>query len=570
MIPLFASHLRIEPGSNPVATANSVFGLVEDWISAVVDRGPVSLPLAGGAIEPAPGCRIQLRLDEDRGGWTLGFERREAVGTVETAIRLRVGETGLELGLLDVTPGEPESWRPVRSPAVLSALLEKHATRAGRIDLPAGTTMLAAPAVEEWVEELVLAPDRTVPLVAISQDDYLGAPLVDPEQIARRLAGLARVFVLEDKSASYALTRAVGDKTLGCYLGAVRLYLPGFSLECDPREHLLLVPSRLRQMAGRAGSAADQLLAETMGRFPGWLKPRGPLAELLAATTIRSRPRSTPPAPRPSEEPGGAHAATVVRSTVARSEPAPFTPPPTALGLLPRLRELVEENRVLFARNDELEKRIVEAEAERQLFADEVQQVETRLDAAEERALDLEVKLADAAREIADLRFVIDRVRGEHPELFEQEPETVIEAVERIAALKDPTLVFLPSAFASAEDSPYQFPKKVLSALQALAEVARKRRRVAESGAGMGTWPVQLFESRGIRYASHNSGSTKARWSGEYRVVYDGKRVELDEHLSLGASHDPAACLRIYFFWDPDRRVTVVAHVGRHKRNTLT
>lgn len=571
MNPRFASQLRIEPEPDPLAVANDVFARVEAWIEGSVDRGPLSLPVAGGLLVPGHGCEVELRLDGDRGGWALAYRRDEGGSRVETKVRLRVTETGLDLGLLEVGEREP-IWRSVEPPGFLAELLDAHACRIGAFELSAEPTTLRAPAVEDFTEDLVLASDRSLPLVAVSQDDYLGKPLVDPDALAARLAGLARVFVLEDRSASFALTRSLGNKELGCYLGAVRLYLPGFSLDSDPFDHLLLLPNRLRMAGGRGGSAGDLLLAEAMGRFPEWWGNRfGPLAELLGETPVRpiwrgSHVRQAIPTQEPQDRP-----ARLVRPRAAPGGPGSAPEPPvTMVGLLPRLREIVEENRVLAERNDELEEQIEDANADRDLHAEEIQRLEDRLSALGEQNLELEVKLEEAEADRADLRFVLDKLRREHPELFEAPPGSVLEAVHRIASLEETALAFLPSAYASAEDSPYRYPEKVLSALQALSEVAGQLRRAAETGAGIGAWPVRLFESRGLRYASHNSTTSKGRWSGDYRVTYEGRKIELEEHLSLGSSHDPAECLRIYFFWDPEKRVTVVAHVGRHKRTTLS
>jgi hypothetical protein len=575
MIPRYVSELRIEPGADPVATATDVFERIERWIGEVVDRGPLRIPRDGGTIEPGFGCRVGLRLDEDRGGWHLDFRREEAWGAVvETRVRLRVLEDGLDLALLEVSDREP-TWRLVRPPGFLPDLLAAYPSSAAGIDWPAEPTNLSAPAVEDFAEEMVLAPERTLPLVAVSVDDYKGETLVDPETLARRLAGLARVFVLEDRSASLALTRALGSKELGCYLGAVRLYLPGFSQDGNPREHLLLLPNQLRFRNARANSAGDQLLAEAMSRFPAWYTAPGPLSGLLSGISLRppkvgaGEPVACRREAEPEREVGGP--AQVIRLTRPPRPPSlDEEPPRNVLGLLPWAKQVKEERDFLLARNEELERRAEDAEEERALFAEEVDSLEEQLAAANDRTFELENRLADAKQEAADLRFMLEKLRQVHPELFEEPPDTVLEAVCRVAAMEDPALLFLPSAFASAEDSPYMYPDKVLSALQALAEVAGKRRKTAESGEGMGTWPVHLFESRGIRYAAHNAATTKARWANEYRIQYNGRRVDLDEHLTLGSSRDPAVCLRIYFFWDDEKKVAVVAHVGRHKRNKLS
>ena len=132
MIPRYASQFRIEPGSDPLATATEVVGRVEDWVGDVVDRGPLKLPLSGGNIEPAFGCRVALRLDDDRGGWTLDFRREEGREWVVTKVRLRVGVDGIDLGLLEVGEREP-TWPHLVPPAFVGHHLEFDPVRLERL-----------------------------------------------------------------------------------------------------------------------------------------------------------------------------------------------------------------------------------------------------------------------------------------------------------------------------------------------------------------------------------------------------------------------------------------------------
>lgn len=70
----------------------------------------------------------------------------------------------------------------------------------------------------------IIDPNRTLPVVVISELE--GEPVWSdlPEKLALDLAGLAFVARVDEET-SWALTDQIG-KTLSCYLGAVRLYWP--------------------------------------------------------------------------------------------------------------------------------------------------------------------------------------------------------------------------------------------------------------------------------------------------------------------------------------------------------
>ncbi len=95
----------------------------------------------------------------------------------------------------------------------------------------------------------VLAPDRCVPLVLVSVDNATRRPLVDPDELARRLAGMASVGFLQSVAASRALKEELVargfDARYGCYNGGVRILWPGIAPSDDPYDHLLLLPVRL-------------------------------------------------------------------------------------------------------------------------------------------------------------------------------------------------------------------------------------------------------------------------------------------------------------------------------------
>lgn len=93
------------------------------------------------------------------------------------------------------------------------------------------------------VAQEVVDQDRAVPIIVVSEHQGEQAlPRLD-DRLAYDLAGLANV-VRVDSDASWALTDSLGVK-LSCFSGAVRVYWPGVTQDCDPYLHPLWTASRL-------------------------------------------------------------------------------------------------------------------------------------------------------------------------------------------------------------------------------------------------------------------------------------------------------------------------------------
>jgi hypothetical protein len=109
---------------------------------------------------------------------------------------------------------------------------------------------------------LLLSPDRSLPLVVVTQppnsDDYP----IDPAKLARDTQGLAHVFCLPPMM-TYNLSDLLG-KSLSVFQGAVRTYYAGFSADSDPWQHHLVLPQRIAEWededGGTGPSAFEQFL----------------------------------------------------------------------------------------------------------------------------------------------------------------------------------------------------------------------------------------------------------------------------------------------------------------------
>jgi len=335
--------------------------------------------------------------------------------------------------------------------------------------------------------------------------------LVDPGELAERLAGIAHVYLLEDKWAGYTLTEEVG-KQYSCYNGAVRLYWPDFSLTESPYSPVY-VPETVRLLGPR--------LINTI------------FGQLAAISAFR------------------------------------FLPGPVAVDALEFLHDEAKREMDAMkeaARNSNDYGQLLD------LSEVEMKQLRGNLERLTKENDDLKAGL-QLSQENLKTMWQAQEQNGETatevlPAAEDPDVETVRQAVEIAQSKFRAALSLQHSAFESAGDSPFKQPKKVLQALEAMYEVCLGWRRSRQTKSVEGPWEQQ-FSKRGLIYKAKESVTSKGKWGEEYEMLYGGKKVSIEQHLALG-NGGPDTCLRIHFYADADSGKFVVAHVGRHKTNTST
>jgi len=313
---------------------------------------------------------------------------------------------------------------------------------------------------------------------------------------------------LADKWAAFRLAEEVG-KALSCYGGAVRLYWPGFNDQADPFAHPLWMPWQFKD-----ADAAERTLGQLCNMVFDAAAFRH--VEPLAISRMRST------AEREARE--------AARNTGAKSEDE-------------LLEDLIE-----------MEQKLREAEvANAELLQDNktLRENATALMAHSAWKDEAPTSQGQAPVDSSELAG----------------PASVEEAVRRAEATSK-NLHFLPSAHSSASTSPYKQPERVQEALAALEEVASIWAKTIGSGKAGGS-VRQLFKERGFDYADDVSQTSKGKWGSEYTATYNGQKLDISPHITLGAKQ-PETCISIHWAWHKDDKVALVAHVGRHKTNTKT
>lgn len=68
---------------------------------------------------------------------------------------------------------------------------------------------------------------NSLPVIYVSRENKTDSPVIDPEELAKKVAGLAHVIVEPDHAFSGDVKKLLKIKELACYDGGVRVYWPG-------------------------------------------------------------------------------------------------------------------------------------------------------------------------------------------------------------------------------------------------------------------------------------------------------------------------------------------------------
>ena len=233
----------------------------------------------------------------------------------------------------DLEPRVPEFLGQLAARAPLEQFGEPVTPDPWLIDSEAAVAQLA---------EALTDTARRRPIVVLSVPDNAtdpNQPLLDPQSLARDALGLARVVVLPPTH-SWDLTKRIGDKRLAVFLGAVRIYLPGFRLDARGRDHLRIPRVRFESDDGAKRHRARilrQVAEYGLQTHPAWsfeavreLARRPDGARGVSGGSKERSPVSPPTARRPpgagtAAPPRGPRLAAAVETKPA-TRPAPRRP----------------------------------------------------------------------------------------------------------------------------------------------------------------------------------------------------------------------------------------------------
>lgn len=414
--------------------------------------------------------------------------------------------------------GSTVRYEPFRPGVVDRLLALAHATAIGGEPIPSAAVRYDVGAVPRLVEQL-LDPARQLPLVLLTPTDS-GRPLVAADLVMDELLGTTHVAELASRQATFALTDRVG-KFWSCFNGAARVYWPKLTLDDSYRQHPIFFPGDYPP-----GADADERLPLDIHR------------KVIAAAL-----RRTVEAPLVTQLRAAAD-----RQVQGQNE-----------ARLAELAKGVAEGREFMQALDQAwtENRALADEA--QLLRAELAELRDSHAAMEEQWDTVSADIAQAQADAQAERRAAERYRGKYLAGLKRVREAVALAQEEFAG----TLLFLPSALKSAEDSPYQDPAKVFALFTALDGVAHAR-------GGLGEDLHAVLLRAGFEYKPHISTTSEGKHGDEYRFRHDGERKLFENHVTLGGSHNPRECLSVHWRRDAGADRFVIAWCGKHLTNTRT
>lgn len=522
---VYATVLELRDEQEILATLDYVGRWVSDWYR----RQRVSVDAVLGAIvsgdieaHPIEGHTLAVKhfsaqeLPEQNLielTWTYPDQYDKSLGWRSHLLLLR-RKAGLLLSLEVAVTGLSFRVAPAAiklgSPRVVRDVARLRSTSLGGHPYHVTPEVVSAETVDVLAAELS-DPARPYAVVVVSCRARDDVALLDAVLLADRVAGVAKVYELADKWAAFRLTETVG-KLLSCFDGAVRVYWPGFSLQSDPFQHPLWTPWQL------ADDSGVERVINQISR------------SLFDAASFRHV--------EPTEVLALRHAAERQSRQAMRAAAAESTDTDKLLedlyGLEDKLKRAEEKNGEL------------------------VRECET-----------LRANAMALASSTSWTHEIQAATAGAFPAPAAQvPPANVLEAVQEIER-STRNLVYLPSAYGSAADSPFRQPDRVMQALEAIDEVASIWVRSLESGASVGSLRDLFKKKYGFAYADDVSQTSKTRWGNEYKVAHDGKEYDISPHITIGAKQADT-CLSIHWAWDKEAKKALIAHVGRHKTNTKT
>lgn len=504
-------------GDDAAAAANAARREVLKWSATQIGSELPTDASQGQAFELFRGgrtCVATALADEQRTLWALRVDRPDAnvaqrTWTTEVALG-HAPVNGRALFSLRLLVGSPEEELLIEPavPAVVRRVAAACGLRQGSAPL---ATLPWTVASEKDAENLVaqlLAPSRAITYFVCSIPEGEATPLVNAPVLANCMLGLARVVIVP-AAHTWVLTREFG-KLLSVYNGAVRGYLPGFSLDANPVVHrLFLINWKPGEERARAAEGALRWMAanESIRRLQLGI-------DVLAFSDVRQASLDHE------------------REHLSRTGSADKD-------------QLAAAKTQIAALKDDLRR----ATDTQQWLSDEHKN-------AEERAQTFEQQLHGAHSRIQQLTGQI-KARGGELDVGASLPTTWSEFADWCDRVLSGRVVLEALARREVRSAQFDDPQTAARCLLWLADEYRDSR--ISGGDGDLRKPVE----DGI----HNDrcGADSFDYTG-----ING-RVTVEWHIKNGGNtRDPRRCLRIYYCWDEVNRIVTVVSMPGHRRTGAT
>lgn len=456
-----------------------------------------------------------------------------APGDSGTRIRHGCGRTG---------PAGHELRPKVGAPSVVRRLLKWNGPDVEPLDVGDASVVHArADDAAEVFDYFVLDPRRRNPVLLVTPDHETGAPLVDPQALAARLAGLVRVLHCADELAVRAFSRALQRAGFAFQFaagdGAIRLYLAGLHPGDSPHRHRFWTRVKFgaqgpEDLARLAGEIAESAMRGMIPRFFFEAVERFDRAVIERRAEILLR---------------DAHVAHDLERQHAAN---------------------VDLRVQLAAVRDELHKIQGDYDAAVRLMEEEIlrrdgreQRLEAELEAVRAAEKRLEALLRAHQAQSKGSAGISDAHREALAAAIEGASLTPEQCLDVLESLYGDRIELLESARASARDAAaFKYGDRLLRLLVTLA-TEYWRRMVAGGGDGSAK---QVFGDNAFAAKESRTAMGNERARRERTFVHRGQTYVMWRHLKIGAKDAALESIRVYFDWLADERKILIGHCGEH------
>ena len=352
---------------------------------------------------------------------------------------------------------------------------------------------------------LLFHKNRKLPIIFLSPYEDGKHNLIDAEQLAKNLAGVAIVVPVVDPQVTWDFTDRIG-RYRSCFNGGARIYWPRFSWEDNPRSHRLFLGSKIEEEGLSSVRRAIERAVFDVAAFRFFPEPR--ISEVIREANTIERQKRAEHQKALNEETWETYA-----------------------------QELDEEMEIK-------NKRIAELEAENK-------------------------NLKENQKNLLATGHFSEKEDDEYETGYAENKDVEIESVTMAlykAEGETTNLEILRSAFSSARESPFLRPRKIYQALHDLNNFVNDRR----NGKTEGETLIKYLRNRGWKRSKMRISETaRGMYRSDYEFMYRGEKKLFAPHITFGAG-DFNTCASIHFLFDQDREKIVVAHCGKHLRNTKT
>ena len=504
-------------GAEPVAAAMAARSKVLSWATKQVGDELPTAAAEGRSFEQFRGGRTCLGAsfeDDHLALWALRVDRPDAnvaqrTWTTEIVIGYAPtsGPALFSLRLLVSTPEESLSIEPA-VPGLVRQVATACGLRQGGTRVDGLPWFITAQADTEDLLDELTNPNRTVPYLVCSIAEGESDPRVDVRLLAKAALGIARVVVVPSTH-TWVLTEQFG-KLRSVYSGAVRAYMPGFTQDANPYAHRLLLIE----------STADDDRAKSALKSLRWLVANESLRRFRLGDDV------------------------VAFSTVRES---------TLDFERQRLRQAgssdSEQLEAAQVQVDALKDDLERSKAETNQWLSEYERTEQEAQNYQQQLRGAQFRIQQLLAQIKD--------RGGEPDSAVELPESW----DRFADWCDEVLsgrVMLSSrARRETKSADFDDPQAAARGLLWLANEYRDSRMNGAIG------DLRKPIADGIHNDRCGADSFDFAWNGRQEPV--------EWHIKNGGNtRDPRRCLRIYYFWDEDSQVVIVASMPAHVRTGAT